>query len=253
MSADVAIALEGVWKGFGPKRVYQDLALEVRRGETLTVLGPSGTGKSVLLKLIIGLMKPDRGRIVVDGVDVTPLGERALRDVRRRVGMLFQGAALFDSMSVGENVAYGLREHFGWPEAKIRARVSECLGQVGLPGTERMAPSDLSGGMKKRVGLARALAPGPDIILFDEPTTGLDPANTGRINELIRGLNRQLGVTQVVITHDVSSAVAVSDRIGLVAGRRIPLVVGADEARASPPSMLEAFIRGDDLPEELRP
>src|SRR5207253_236031 len=177
-------------------------------------------------KLIIGLHRPDAGHIVVDGQDVTALPEDELREVRRKVGMLFQGAALFDSMSVGDNVAYGLYEHYRWPAEKVRARVAECLAWVGLPDSEAMRPADLSGGMKKRVGLARALAPGPEVILYDEPTTGLDPTNTRRINELINSLQEKLGVTSLVITHDMPSVFAVADRVGLVKERRIPLVVG---------------------------
>jgi phospholipid/cholesterol/gamma-HCH transport system ATP-binding protein len=242
---DFAVEIRGVAKTFGALEVYRDLDLQARRGETLAVLGPSGSGKSVLLKLIMGLLKPDGGRVIVDGVDVTDLDEHALRTVRRRVGMLFQGAALFDSMTVGDNVAYGLYEHFFWPRARVEARVAECLDAVGLPGTERMWPSALSGGMRKRVGLARAIAPGPDLMLYDEPTTGLDPANARRINALIGSIKEKLGATSLVITHDIDSAFAVSDRIGLVTARRIPLVIGIDEARSAPPPPLSAFVRGE--------
>ena len=245
-----AVELEGVKKTFGDKVVYDGLALAVRRGETLTVVGPSGSGKSVLLKLIIGLHRPDAGRVVVGGVDVANLDEEALRDVRLKVAMLFQGAALFDSMSVGENVAYGLHEHFRWPDDKVRARVVECLEAVGLPGIEEMRPADLSGGMKKRVGLARALAPGPEIILYDEPTTGLDPTNTRRINELITSLQDKLGVTSIVITHDMASAMAVSDRIALVRDRKIALVVDEAEVESSPPAMLQEFMQGEEVDEQ---
>jgi phospholipid/cholesterol/gamma-HCH transport system ATP-binding protein len=240
------IRIEGVKKAFGRKVIFDSLSLEVQRGETLTVVGPSGTGKSVLLKLIIGLMKPNAGVIEIDGRDVVPLGEEGLREVRRQVGMLFQGAALFDSMSVGENVAYGLRTT-GWDRGKLRARVAECLEWVGLPGIEEMRPADLSGGMKKRVGLARALAPGPQVILYDEPTTGLDPSNTRRINELIVELQRRLGVTSVVITHDIDSAFAVSNRIGLLADKRIDLVVDVETARRAAPPRLQSFVRGEEL------
>jgi phospholipid/cholesterol/gamma-HCH transport system ATP-binding protein len=238
------VELAGVEKRFGKQVVYRDLDLSVVRGETLCVVGPSGVGKSVLLKLIIGLLKPERGKILVDGKDVVPLGERELRQVRRKVGMLFQGAALFDSLTVGENIAYGVREHYGWDEDKIRARVAECLDWVGLPGVEAQMPASLSGGMKKRVGLARVLAPGPEVILYDEPTTGLDPANTRRINELIKGLKARLGVTSIVITHDMPSVFAVADRVGLVAERRIPLVVGVEEARSVPE--LQRFVTGEE-------
>jgi phospholipid/cholesterol/gamma-HCH transport system ATP-binding protein len=242
----MALRIRDVRKAFDGNLVYDGLQLDVRRGETITVLGPSGSGKSVLLKLIIGLLKPNAGSILVGDVDVAALGEAGLREVRRKVGMVFQGAALFDSMSVGENVAYGLRTA-GWPRARILGRVSECLRWVGLPGIEEMAPSDLSGGMKKRVGVARALAPGPEVILYDEPTTGLDPANTRRIDELIVGLQHQLGVTSMVITHDIAVALKVSDRIGLLADRRIDLVLDVETVRSAPPPRLQAFVRGEEL------
>jgi phospholipid/cholesterol/gamma-HCH transport system ATP-binding protein len=247
---ETPVELAGVKKSFGDKRVYDGLDLAVRRGETLAVIGPSGVGKSVLLKLIIGLHHADAGRIVVGGVDVTRLDEQELREVRRKVAMLFQGAALFDSLSVGENVAYGLHEHYRWPEDKVRARVAECLEAVGLPGIEEMRPADLSGGMKKRVGLARALAPGPEIILYDEPTTGLDPSNARRINELILSLQERLGVTSMVITHDMSSALAVADRVALLRDRRVALVVDEEEAATSPPAELERFMRGEEVDEQ---
>jgi phospholipid/cholesterol/gamma-HCH transport system ATP-binding protein len=247
ISDDHAIELRGVGKRFDEKLVYEGLALAVRRGETFAVIGPSGCGKSVLLKLIIGLLKPEEGAVLVDGVDVAPLGELALRGVRRKVGMLFQGSALFDSMSVGDNVAYGLYEHYDWSAAKVRERVAECLEWVGLPGIEWMHPAELSGGMKKRVGLARALAPGPDIILYDEPTTGLDPENRRRINELIASLRARLRVTSMVITHDIESVFAVSDRLGLVAHHRVDLVLSVEEAQRAPPPPLEAFVQGEAL------
>jgi len=223
---ETAVALKGVKKAFGEKRIFDALELDVTKGETLAVLGPSGAGKSVLLKLIIGLQRADAGRILVGGVDVSQLEEDDLREVRRKAAMLFQGAALFDSMSVGENVAYGLHEHFRWPDDKVRARVAECLAQVGLPDVEEMRPADLSGGMKKRVALARALAPGPEIILYDEPTTGLDPTNARRINELIRSLQ------------------------ALLSGRKIALLVDGAAARSSPPPALERFMNGEEVDEQ---
>jgi phospholipid/cholesterol/gamma-HCH transport system ATP-binding protein len=245
-ASETAIAVEGVKKRFAREIIFDGLDLSIQRGETLTVLGPSGSGKSVLLKLIIGLLKPDAGKILVDGVDVVGFDERALRPIRKKIAILFQGAALFDSMNVFENVAYGLRERGETAAADIRARVAECLEWVGLPGTEAMAPSDLSGGMKKRIGLARALAPGPEIILYDEPTTGLDPSNSRRINELILSLQERLKVTSLVITHDIQSAFAVSDRIALVQAHRIELVVDAAEAERSPAPVLEQFLKGHD-------
>ena len=240
-----ALEARGVCKRFGRRAVYEGLDLELRAGETFALLGPSGSGKSVLLQLIIGLLRPDAGSLAVFGVDVARLDAEGLRKVRRRVGMLFQGAALFDSLSVGENVAYGLRELLGWRGSRVRERVAECLAEVGLPGIEALAPSQLSGGMRKRVGLARALAPGPELLLYDEPTTGLDPANTRRIEELIRSLQKTHGVTSLVITHDVPMALAVSDRLGLIQRRRVDVIVEAEAARAAPPPSLASFLRGE--------
>jgi phospholipid/cholesterol/gamma-HCH transport system ATP-binding protein len=239
------IELHGVEKRFGDNLVYRDLELTVMRGETLCIVGPSGVGKSVLLKLIIGLYKPERGRVVVNGTDIVPLGERELRPVRRKTGMVFQGSALFDSLTVGENLAYGLREHFRWDEERIAARVAECLEWVGLPGIEAQMPASLSGGMKKRVGLARALAPGPEVILYDEPTSGLDPANSRRVNELIRSLQARLHVTSVVISHDMPSVFAVADRVGMVMQRRIPLLSSVAEARSV--AELQKFVAGEEV------
>src|ERR1019366_441376 len=181
------IRFRGVKKAFGQKRIFAGLTLDLLRGETITVMGASGSGKSVLLKMLIGLLKPDAGEILFDGQDVAKMNGDQLTEVRRRIAYLFQGAALFDSLSVGENVAYGLREQF-WntmSDTEIHDRVESALTSVGLPGIQPMRPSDLSGGMKKRVGLARTLALEPEVILYDEPTTGLDPINTARINQLI--------------------------------------------------------------------
>lgn len=244
---EIAVRIRGVSKRFGEKHVYDRFDLDVRRGEVLTILGPSGTGKSVLLKMLIGLHKPDTGQIFIDGVDIVPLPERELRGVRKKVGMLFQGAALFDSMSVGENVAYGLREYTDWPEVKIKARVAECLAAVGLPGIEKQRPSSLSGGMQKRVGLARALAPGPEMMLYDEPSTGLDPANSKRIRELILSVQKQLSATSIVITHNLGLAQHISDRVALVSKGRLLLITDGDAVRKDPPPQLAAFMRGEDL------
>ena len=244
-----AIDVRGLDKAFGRHRVCRDLDLQIRRGEIFTLLGPSGSGKSVLLRLLIGLLKPDAGALFVEGTDVAGLPERALVPVRRRVGLLFQGAALFDSLSVGDNVGWGLREDQRWSRADRRSRVAECLDAVGLPGTETMRPANLSGGMKKRVGLARALAPSPAIMLYDEPTTGLDPSNARRINELIVDLRGRFGVTSMVITHDIQAALAVSDRLGLLAEGRVAVTVTAAQARAAPPPLLARFIGGESLEE----
>lgn len=240
------IRFEHVRKAFGPKVIYTDLSLDLYRGETVTVMGPSGSGKSVMLKMLIGLLHADGGRILLDGQDISRMGEDQLTDVRRRVAYLFQGAALFDSLSVGENVAYGLREQF-WntmSEEEIAARVDQSLTLVGLPGIEPMRPSDLSGGMKKRVGLARTLALQPEVILYDEPTTGLDPVNTARINHLINGIQRALKLTSVVVTHDMGTAFSVSDRLAMIGKGRILLVGTKDEFKNSNNPVIRDFIEG---------
>ena len=231
-----------VKKAFGKKRIYDDLTLGIEKGETLTVIGGSGTGKSVLLKCLIGLMYPDEGEVVFDGRDVTSLSEADLREVRRRVSMVFQGSALFDSLSVGENIAYPLHEQMPdmTPE-QVRDRVGKVLQMVNLPGIEAMKPADLSGGMKKRVGLARAIATQPEVILWDEPTTGLDPISTRIIDDLIVSMNEQLGCTSIVVTHDMDSAFRVSDRMAMLAKRRIVECGTVEQMKASHQPDVRAF------------
>jgi phospholipid/cholesterol/gamma-HCH transport system ATP-binding protein len=217
------IKFTNVYKAFDQKVVYAGLNLSIYRGEALTIVGGSGVGKSVMLKMLIGLLKPERGSIVFDGTEVTTMREFELGRVRQRIAMLFQSGALFDSLTVGQNVAYGLEEHFNRTMSKteIKERVASSLAAVALPGVEAMWPSDLSGGMRKRVSLARAIAVRPEVLLYDEPTTGLDPVNTARVNNLIMGLQKALNVTSVVVTHDMKSAFAISDRIAMVHGGRI--------------------------------
>jgi phospholipid/cholesterol/gamma-HCH transport system ATP-binding protein len=210
------IEFRDVRKAFGPKVVYRGLNLAIERGESLTVIGGSGQGKSVMLKMLVGLLSVDSGEISFDGQVISGLGEHGFSKVRRRIGMLFQGAALFDSLTVAENVAFGLREIGERDEKAIRARVAESLGYVGLEGSEELWPADLSGGMKKRVGLARAVAVRPEVLLYDEPTTGLDPVNIARITDLIQHLQRTLDVTSIVVTHDMPSAFRVSNRIAMI-------------------------------------
>jgi phospholipid/cholesterol/gamma-HCH transport system ATP-binding protein len=242
----VFVRFSHVSKRFGPKVIFSDLNLEIRRGETITVMGPSGSGKSVMLKMLIGLIHADDGKILVNGNDTVTMSDDDLTEVRRRIAYLFQGAALFDSLSVGENVAYGLREQF-WNKMsndEIKARVEQSLELVGLPGIAVMRPSDLSGGMRKRVGLARTLALQPEMILYDEPTTGLDPINTARINHLIVGIQRTLKLTSVVITHDMGTAFTVSDRLAMIGKGRIVLVGTKDEFRTSSDQNVRDFING---------
>jgi phospholipid/cholesterol/gamma-HCH transport system ATP-binding protein len=210
------IRIEGLSKSFGDKPVLKDLTLEFEGGKTTVVLGRSGTGKSVLLKLILRLMPLDTGRIYVDNVDTTDFSESEMMAVRKKMGMLFQGSALFDSMDVFENVAYTLREHTDLPEHEIRQRVEQKLAFVEMSGTELLMPSELSGGMQKRIALARAMANDPDYIFFDEPTTGLDPITAQTINELIKRVQIQTGTTVIVVTHDLESASFVGQKLVLI-------------------------------------
>lgn len=238
------IELIDVKKSFGNNHVLRGVNLQVETGENMVVIGGSGTGKSVILKHIIGLMRPDSGRILIDGVEIETLPERELSEFRKRFGMLFQGAALFDSLSVWENVGFGLREHTSFPAEKIREIARKKLEMVGLKGIEDRMPADLSGGMKKRVGLARAIAMDPKIILYDEPTTGLDPIMSDVINELICRMNKQLQVTSVSITHDMKSAYKIADRIAMLYQGKILEVGTPEEIRNSPNPVVQQFITG---------
>ncbi|HSA59535.1 MAG TPA: ABC transporter ATP-binding protein [bacterium] len=235
----------GLEKSFGEKKIYKGVNLKIEKGETITVLGGSGSGKTVMLKMLLGLMFPDAGKILFDGKDVVDMTDEEILGVRRRVGMLFQGGALFDSLSVKENVAYPLREHFQHTEEEIARIVAEKLELVGLPGIEEMAPSDLSGGMKKRVSLARAIATSPEVILYDEPTTGLDPTNTRRIDNVIINLQKKLGVTSIVVTHDIQSAFYISDRLALLYDGKIRFVGSKAEVKNSDDPVVQGFIKGD--------
>jgi phospholipid/cholesterol/gamma-HCH transport system ATP-binding protein len=236
------IALRDVRKSYGEQRVLQGVDLEIREGETLVILGASGSGKSVLLRHVIGLESPDSGSIEVDGQEITGFSERELLPVRRKVGMLFQGGALFDSMTVYENVAFPLREHTRWEEERIAARVRAVLGLVGLEAAEEKMPSELSGGMKKRAALARAVALEPRALLYDEPTTGLDPVTVRTILELIRGMQSRLGVTSVVVTHDIESAFRVCDRLAFLWEGRIRFAGTRAEAERAEDAALRRFL-----------
>jgi phospholipid/cholesterol/gamma-HCH transport system ATP-binding protein len=229
-------------KSFGAKGVLRGLDLDLRRGETLVILGGSGSGKSVLLKHMNGLLRPDRGEVLVAGQNIAQLAEVDLGPIRRKVGMLFQMAALFDSMSVLDNVAYPIREAGPVSEAEIRERVGQLLDVVGLRGAEPLMPAELSGGMRKRTGLARALALEPDVMLYDEPTTGLDPVVAQRINVLIRDLQRRLGLSAVVVTHDLHCAFHVADRIAFLHEGRIAFVGTPEETRRSSQPVLREFL-----------
>jgi phospholipid/cholesterol/gamma-HCH transport system ATP-binding protein len=241
---EAAVWFGGVWKAFGGAPVLRGLDLEVPRGSTLSVMGGSGSGKTVLLRLTAGLVKPDRGRIRVLGVETTSLREDALLPVRRRMGFVFQGAALFDSLDVYENVAYPLREHAGdLPEPEVADRVHRLLERVGLHDVDRRLPAELSGGMRKRVGIARAIALKPHYILYDEPTTGLDPVTSAVMDQLMIR-TRDLGVTGLVVTHDMRSAFSVGDRIAMLHEGAIRQVGSVAEIQATDDPVVRQFIEG---------
>jgi phospholipid/cholesterol/gamma-HCH transport system ATP-binding protein len=243
--AEPAVSLEGIWKGFGGAPVLRGLDLAVPRGSTVTVMGGSGSGKTVLLRLTAGLIKPDRGRIRALGVDTTPLREEALLPLRRRMGFVFQGAALFDSLTAYENVAYPLREHATLPESEIADRVHRLLARVGLEDVDAKLPAELSGGMRKRVGIARALVLEPELVLYDEPTAGLDPTNARLITELVESLKAE-GATEtaMVVTHDLGFAQAVSDLIAVLVGGQIAQIGPVETILDSPRPEVQAFLAG---------
>jgi phospholipid/cholesterol/gamma-HCH transport system ATP-binding protein len=244
MKPSEILLVEQVHKGFKNGRVLDGVSLKLRACETVSILGGSGSGKTTLLKLIAGLIQPDKGYIFLFGRDIVSLSERELTPFRRRMGMVFQGAALFDSLTVYENVAFPLRLHTRADEGEIRERVVEVLYWVGLPGIAGHYPHELSGGMKKRVGIARALALRPEIVLFDEPTTGLDPKNARTICELIAELRRDICQTSVVVTHDLHCAFTVSNQIALLHKGKIVEVAGPEEFRNSPKPEVQAFLEG---------
>ncbi len=216
MAEDIIIDAVDVHKSFGPKVVLSGANLKIRRGESMVIIGGSGTGKSVLIKHMIGLLTPDKGKVFVDGNEVAKLGKNELNELRKKFGMLFQGAALFDSLTIGENVGFAIKEHTDIPKADREKIVTNKLNVVGLFDVENLKPDELSGGMKKRAGLARAIAMDPEIILYDEPTTGLDPVTADQINELIVDLQDKIGATAVTITHDMVSANRIADRIAML-------------------------------------
>jgi phospholipid/cholesterol/gamma-HCH transport system ATP-binding protein len=252
--SSLLVRFRGVDKAFGKQVVYEGLDLDVRRGETLCVIGPSGVGKSVMLKMLIGLLTPDAGEILFDGTDVCSFRhDEQFLPVRKRVAMVFQGAALFDSLTVYENIAYSLREQvdqgvIDLTESDIADRVAQKLSWVGLPGIELKKPAELSGGMKKRVGLARAIASDPEVILYDEPTTGLDPVNTKRIGDLILSLHDRLKCTSLVVTHDMTTVFQVAHRIAFVYRRKVAAIGTTDEMRHSSNKYVRGFIEGDPAP-----
>jgi phospholipid/cholesterol/gamma-HCH transport system ATP-binding protein len=238
------IRLVDIHKSFGKQKVLDGLNLTVEKGKTTVIIGRSGGGKSVLLKHIIGLIRPDSGQVIVEGEDITVLNDKDLNEVRKKFGMLFQEAALFDSMNVAENVAFPLREHTNMSSEEIMDSVRDRLAAVGLSGVEEKMPSELSGGMRKRVGLARALAMRPQIVLFDEPTTGLDPVMTEAINHLIVETQRAFNLTCVVISHDIQSVFEIGHRVAMLYEGRIIEYGTPEEVRASRNPVMVQFLTG---------
>lgn len=233
-------------KSFGSKVVHKGITFYVRKGECMGLIGGSGTGKSVILRSLIGLEKPDSGQVVIDGVDITHMNERELLEIRKKVAYAFQNGALFDSMTVFENLAYPLREHFQFTEKEIRDRVLSSLTEFGLEGNENIFPTSLSGGMQKRVGLVRAMMMNPQIILYDEPTAGLDPFNTRKIQDLILRLKAK-GVTAILVTHDMPTANAVCDKMALIQNGRIEAQGTMSQMDENSRSKIAKFIAGEEL------
>jgi len=241
------IQIENICKSFNSHSVLNQLSLKVNQGETLVIIGKSGSGKSVLLKLIIGLLKPETGSILIEEKNIVKADFRDMQEIRRHFGFVFQAAALFDSMTVSENVNLMLKKRLKWPDQKISERTNECLRFVGLEGQGDKQPSELSGGMKKRVGIARAIASYPHYILFDEPTTGLDPETADNINQLILKLKNELDVTSIVVTHDMKSAFTIADRISLLHKGKIVVEGKPAEILKSEHPEIEKFIHGYSL------
>jgi len=238
------IKINNLHKSFVGNRVLRGVNLEIKEGETITIIGGSGCGKSVLLKHIVGLLRPEVGEIEIDGQEITRLGMEELAEVQKKFGMLFQGAALFDSLTVGENISFGLRMLTDLDEKEIKRRVSEKLPLVGMEGIEQLMPAELSGGMKKRVALARAIAMNPKYILYDEPSTGLDPIMADVINNLILDLQEKLKITSIVVTHDMVTAYKVSDRIAMLYQGRIEEIGTPEEIKETKNSVVRQFITG---------
>lgn len=238
------IEIKDVYKSFGDNQVLRGVDLTINKGETAVIIGRSGCGKSVLLKLIMGLLKPDQGTILVNGDDIPSLNDNQLNKVRQKFGMLFQASALFDSMTVDENVGLGLREHTNLSEEQVKEKVKEKLKMVGLSAVEQTKPAELSGGMKKRVGLARAIAMDPEYVLFDEPTTGLDPIMADVINELIIDLRNTLSITSIAVTHDIVSAYKIADRIAMLYEGKIVFVGTPEEVKNTDNPVVRQFVEG---------
>ncbi|MCK9594577.1 MAG: ABC transporter ATP-binding protein [Candidatus Omnitrophica bacterium] len=238
------VEIQGLYKSFNSHQVLNDLNLFIKKGTTLVVIGRSGCGKSVMLKHMIGVLRPDSGRVFVDGQNIWDLKRRDMERLRKRMNMVFQGGALFDSLTVGENVGFELIEEGRLGEAELRRRVKESLGMVDLSGIEGLMPSELSGGMRKRVSLARAICTKPELLLYDEPTTGVDPITADSINELIRSLHDKLNVTSIVVTHDMKSAYKIADRIAMLYQGRIIAEGTPSQIQNTDNPVVSQFING---------
>lgn len=248
VQGETIVEFDNVWKTYARRDVLAGVSLKIRKGEVLCVLGPSGTGKSVTIRHINGLEKPDKGDIKVFGESIVHLTEEELSPMRRRVAMLFQGGALFDSMNVEQNVAFPLKEHTDKSPAEIAEIVADKLLVVGLPGTQRKMPSELSGGMRKRVALARSIALEPEIIMYDEPTTGLDPVTSEKIAQLIADLNARLKITSIAVTHDIVAARTIADRVAFLHQGRFQFVGTFDEAARGGHPVLQEYFRAMGFP-----
>lgn len=249
--AEAVISLRQLNITFGTHTVLDNIDLDVYKGETLAVLGPSGTGKSTVLRSMIGLLEPNGGQIFIQGEDVSGLDEGGWNRLRMKMGMVFQYSALFDFLTVGENVAFGLRQHTDKSDEEIQGIVTQMLDLVGLPGTQDLYPAELSGGMKKRVGLARAIAVNPEIVLYDEPTAGLDPIMSRNISRLIKKTQEQLHVTSVLVTHDMQSAFYAADRVAMLYEGHIVAIGTAEEMKNSTNPIVKAFIEGREIKEQV--
>lgn len=249
--AEAVVSLRQLNITFGTHTVLDNIDLDVYKGETLAVLGPSGTGKSTVLRSMIGLLEPDGGQIFIQGEDVSGLDEDGWNRLRMKMGMVFQYSALFDFLTVGENVAFGLRQHTDKSDEEIQGIVTQMLDLVGLPDTQDLYPAELSGGMKKRVGLARAIAVNPEIVLYDEPTAGLDPIMSRNISRLIKKTQEQLHVTSVLVTHDMQSAFYAADRVAMLYEGHIVAIGTAEEMKNSTNPIVKAFIEGREIKEQV--
>ena len=249
--AEAVISLRQLNITFGTHTVLDNIDLDVYKGETLAVLGPSGTGKSTVLRSMIGLLEPNGGQIFIQGEDVSGLDEDGWNRLRMKMGMVFQYSALFDFLTVGENVAFGLRQHTDKSDEEIQGIVTQMLDLVGLPGTQDLYPAELSGGMKKRVGLARAIAVNPEIVLYDEPTAGFDPIMSRNISRLIKKTQEQLHVTSVLVTHDMQSAFYAADRVAMLYEGHIVAIGTAEEMKNSTNPIVKAFIEGREIKEQV--